>query len=434
MNGILLTTSSLPQPRRLGLPWRFLLGVVAVLLITMGIFMLVMNPPVQDARAMLIFLSITAAGSLVVGFGAYRLGLFNQSPRLIWTLISGYVLGGILTFINVWFTATLMFINQHDLQLAAVLLFFATGIAISLGYFVSTAVTDNIKALNQGANAISAGNLQARVDTHGRDEMAQLARSFNMMARQLEEAARKKAEVEKMRRDLIAWVGHDLRTPLASVRAILEALADGVVEDQATVDRYLRTAKRDIGSLTILLDDLFALAQMDAGGLRLDKQPNSLSDLISDTLEGFSKPAIEKGIELSGQVLPGLDPVVLDARHIERVLANLVGNAIRYSPSGAKVQVQARAVGNEVEVSVTDTGDGIPASDLPHIFEQFYRGEKSRSRATGGSGLGLAIAKGIVEAHGGQIKVSSQVGKGTQFTFALPRGNHRGRANPLVRR
>ncbi|MEZ4657082.1 MAG: ATP-binding protein [Caldilineaceae bacterium] len=433
MNGILLTTSSLPQPRRLGLPWRFLLGVLAALLITMGVFMLVMNPPVQDARAMLIFLSITAAGSLLVGFGAYRLGWFNQSPRLIWTLISGYVLGGILTFINVWFTATLMFINQHDLQLAAVLLLFATGIAISLGYFVSTAVTDNIKALNQGAHAISAGNLQARVNTNGRDEMAQLARAFNMMARQLEEAARKKAELEKMRRDLIAWVGHDLRTPLASVRAILEALADGVVEDQATIDRYLRTAKRDIGALTILLDDLFSLAQMDAGGLRLDKQPNSLSDLISDTLEGFSKQAIEKGIELSGQVRPGLDPVVLDARHIERVLANLVGNAIRYSPSGAKVQVHAQVVGNEVEVSVADTGDGIPASDLPHIFEQFYRGEKSRSRATGGSGLGLAIAKGIVEAHGGQIKVSSQVNKGTEFTFTLPRAGSRGRVNPLVR-
>ena len=422
-----------PTRRRLGLPLRFLAGVTLALTLAMLFFLLIMQPSLAEVRAMLIFLVATALISVAAGYGAYRFGWFNRSPRLILTLISGYALSSALTFLNVWFTARLMFISTHDLTLATILLLFATGIAVSLGYFVSTNVTDNIKMLNQGAKTITTGNLSARVEVNGRDEIAQLGRSFNSMAAQLEEAARKKAEVEKLRRDLIAWVGHDLRTPLASVRAIIEALIDGVVEDPATVERYLLTAKRDIGSLSLLLDDLFEMAQLDAGGMRLNRHPNSLSDLVSDTLESFSNRAIEKGIVLSGEVAPGTDPVLFDARQIERVLGNLVGNAIRYSPSGATVKVSARPITNGVEVAVTDTGDGINAEDLSQIFEQFYRGEKSRNRSTGGSGLGLAIAKGIIEAHGGKIDVTSEVGKGSCFSFTLPKEGSRSRENPLLR-
>ena len=422
-----------PARRRLGLPLRFLGGVTLALAIAMLFFLLIMQPPLEELRAMLIFLTATALVSVIAGYAAYRLGWFNRSPRLILTLISGYALSSALTFLNVWFTARLMFINPHDLTLATILLLFATGIAMSLGYFVSTSVTDNIKMLNNGAKTISAGTLSARVEVPGRDEMAQLGRSFNSMAGQLEDAARKKAEVEKLRRDLIAWVGHDLRTPLASVRAIIEALIDGVVEEPETVKRYLLTAKRDIGALSILLDDLFEMAQIDAGGIRLNRDANSLSDLVSDTLESFSNSAIEKGIMLSGEVAPGTDPVLLDAQQIGRVLGNLVGNAIRYSPSGAQIQVDARPIIGGVEVSVTDTGDGINAEDLSQVFEQFYRGEKSRNRATGGSGLGLAIAKGIVEAHSGKISVTSEVGKGSRFCFTLPKEGGKSRENPLLR-
>jgi signal transduction histidine kinase len=210
-----------------------------------------------------------------------------------------------------------------------------------------------------------------------------------------------------------------LQTPLASIRAVVEALADGVVEDPEMQQRYLRTARKDILSLTALIDDLFQMSQLDAGGLPLDLEYNSLSDLISDTLEEFSHLAENREVSLRGSVSAGVDPVYMDARRIGRVLANLVSNALRHTPSGGTVQVQALRMQDGVMVEVTDTGEGIRPEDLPHIFERFYRGEKSRSRTTGGAGLGLAIAKGIVEAHGGYIDVES-LPESTRFYFVLP--------------
>jgi signal transduction histidine kinase len=313
-----------------------------------------------------------------------------------------------------------MFASEHDLLLATVLLLFAGGIAMSVGYFLSAALTDRIVTLSEAAKRIAEGQLDVRVPVTGNDEMASLARTFNEMAAQLEEAARKQQELGTLRRNLIAWAGHDLRTPLASVRAIVEALADGVVEDPHTTQRYLQTAQRDIRSLSVLIDDLFELAQIDAGGLQLDLGPNAISDLISDTLESFSELAARKGVTVEGTAEPGVDPVLMDAQLIGRVLANLLGNALRHTPPGGWVRVGARRQPAGVLVEVSDSGAGISAVDLPHVFDGFYRGEKSRSRATGGAGLGLAIAKGIVEAHGGEIGVESTPDQGTRFFFGLP--------------
>ena len=416
-----MTTNTAPVPRpRTSLPLRFLAGVGLAFLFGLAFFYLLMRPPSGDLRAMALFLSITAAISLLAGYAAYRLGWLARSPRLMWTLMGIYALAGALTFLNVWLTARLMFASQHDLQLATVLLLFAGGIAVSLGYFLSAELTQRMESLNRAASEIAAGKLDTRVRVTGNDEVAAVARAFNDMAAQLEDAARKRQEVEQLRRDLIAWAGHDLRTPLASVRAIVEALADGVVEDPATTQRYLRTAQRDIRSLSLLIDDLFELSQLDAGGLQLSRQPNSMADLISDTIESFSAMAQAAGVTVAGRAEPGVDPVIMDGQKIGRVLANLVGNAIQHTPAGGSVTIEARTTGAEVRVQVCDTGEGIPAADLPHVFERFYRGEKSRSRATGGAGLGLAIAKGIVEAHHGRIWAENAAGRGACFTFALP--------------
>lgn len=399
---------------------RFLGGVVLTLAIALGIFFLLMQPPMGELGLMALFLAITAIISVAAGYGAYRLGWINRSPRISWVLVGGYALASVLTFLNVWVTARLMFASQHDLLLATVLLLFAGGIAMSVGYFLSAALTDRIVTLNQAAQEIAKGELSVRVPVTGNDEMASLARTFNDMARQLQAADQKQRELEELRRNLIAWAGHDLRTPLASIQAIVEALADGVVEEPDTVNRYLRTAQREIRSLSHLIDDLFELAQLEAGGLRLEKGENSLSDLISDTIESFSELAARQEITLEGRADPGVDPVFMDAQQIGRVLSNLVGNALRHTPSGGAVRVQALAQPGGARVEIQDTGEGIPDQDLPHVFERFYRGEKSRSRATGGAGLGLAIAKGIVEAHGGTIGAESQSGQGTRFTFTLP--------------
>ena len=365
------------------------------------------------------FLAVTASISIAVGYSAYRLNWMDRSPRLSLTLVGGYALASGLTFINVWVTAMLMFINEHDLMLATILLLFAGGIAMSLGYFLSTSLTDRITRLNRAAQEVAQGRLAARVTVTGRDEMADLAHTFNAMAAQLEAAARKQSELDTLRRDLVAWIGHDVRTPLASVRVIVEALADGVIEDPLAVERYLQTAQQQIGSLSLLLDDLFEMAQIDAGGLKLERHPSSIGDLISDTIEGFTALALRKGVSLEGSVASDVGPISMDVQKIGRVLTNLLNNALQHTPSGG-VQVRAVATSGHVQVEVCDTGVGIHAEDLPYVLEQFYRGEKSRNRATGGAGLGLAIAQGIIKAHGGDIRVESAVGQGTCVRFTLP--------------
>ncbi len=270
---------------------RYLLGVLLILLLSLAVFELVMAPAHAEFGFMAIFLAVTAVVSSLAGYAAYRLGWLTLSPTIRWTLLAGYALASLLTFFIVWFSANLMFASQHDLLLSVVLLVFSGGMAMILGYLLSSTVTDRIHALKAVAGQLAQGDLQARAPVTGHDEVSDLAKSFNRMAFQLQAADEKQREIDHMRTDLIAWVGHDLQTPLASIRAVLEALADGMVEDPQSIQRYLLTAQRDVRSLSLLIDDLFQMAQLDAGGLPLDREDSSLTDLISDTLESFSELA-----------------------------------------------------------------------------------------------------------------------------------------------
>lgn len=399
---------------------RLIGGIALIVAITLGIFKLLMSPPSDELALMALFLGITAFVSALAGYAAYRLGWINLSPTLRWTLLGGYALASLLTFFNVWFSAQLMFASSHDLMLAIILLIFAGGIAMTLGYFLSSTVTERILILKDAAEKLANGNLNARVPVNGRDELSTLAVTFNQMAEQLQAADQKQRELETLRRDLVAWASHDLQTPLASMRAILEALSDGIVDEPEMVKRYLNTAQRDVMSLSALMDDLFQMSQLDAGGFPLNRALSSLNDLVSDTLESFSELAYRESIRLDGKVETDVDPVLMDTQAIGRVLNNLISNALRHTPIGGDIHVHAWRTNKGVEVTVSDTGEGIQTQDIPHIFERFYRGEKSRNRGKGGAGLGLAIAHGIVRAHGGEIRVESRVGKGTRFTFSIP--------------
>jgi HAMP domain-containing protein len=188
-------------------------SVALILTVALALFYQLLQPPMTDLVLVACFLSATAAISIAVGHGAYRLGLVDRSPRLSWSLLGGYALSSILTFLNVWVTARLMFASQHDLQLATVLLLFAGSIAMSFGYLLSVGLTERIDRLNQAAMELRHGHLDVRVPVAGRDELAELAESFNEMATRLEISARQQRELETLRRDLVTWVGHDLRAP-----------------------------------------------------------------------------------------------------------------------------------------------------------------------------------------------------------------------------
>ncbi|MCJ7535015.1 MAG: HAMP domain-containing sensor histidine kinase [Anaerolineales bacterium] len=404
---------------RLSAASRFILALLIILTLSVIGFYLVFNPPMDEVWLITGFLLITTIISAIAGYAAYRLGWMNRSPNIRTALLGSYALACLLTFINVWLTARLMFADQHDLLLGTVLLIFAGAIAMALGYLLSSSFLDRIRSIDEAAKKIASGNLSSRVPIEGRDELADLAQTFNHMASQLEEAAEQRKELETLRKELIAWIGHDLQTPLTSISAIIEALADGMVQDQETEHRYFETAKKNISALSHLIDDMFQMAQIDAGGLELNYESVSISDLISDCLESYTEIAKRKEIILRGRVSPDIGEVEIDARRINRVLTNLIDNALHHTQDRGLVEVIASQTIQEIIVIVEDNGVGISTTDLPHIFEQFYRGNSSQPSVKRRTGLGLAISKGIIDAHGGEISVTSQPGH-TRFTFTIP--------------
>lgn len=399
----------------------FILGIIIVLILTVTLIWLVMNPPREDLRYLTLYLSITSLGSALFGFVSQKLGWWRRLPRLSYALILGYIMAGGLTLFNVWVTARLMFINQHDLALGSLLLIFAGGISVAFGYFLSNAITQALNGLVKGAQQLSQGDFSTRVPVDGQDEIANLAKTFNKMAAQLEQAAEAERALDEARRNLVAWASHDLRTPLTSLRVMIDSLADGVVDDPETTGRYLRQSQNEITRISKLIDDLFELAQLDAGHLDLEFEWITLSDLISDTLESFAARAKSRNVQLKGIVAPEVDPVWGAPDKLSRVLDNLLTNALRHTAPGDEINLSAGLKNNLIIIQVKDSGAGIAPQDLPHIFDRFYRGESSRSKEFGGVGLGLAIVKGLVEAHDGKINVESELGKGTTFCFTLPK-------------
>lgn len=403
-------------------PWRiFAVGIVAALTLVAILMVAIMQAPVEEITTLMYWLSISSLGSLAMGYILYRSGL-ARSPSLSLTLVLTYGWAAIVILANVWIMSERMFFNdEHDLILSGVLLVFAAIIATTFGIFVAASVTDGLRQLARTAQQIAEGNLKARVSISGRDEVAMVGNTFNEMAAQLQQAAQEREELEKMRKDLIAWTSHDLRTPLTSIRAMIEALHDGVVDDPTMVQRYYDTIRNDIIALNNIIDDLFELAQLDAGGLSMDKAHHALADLVSDTLEMFQALASRQGITLNGAVAANLGLVWMCAPKIGRVLANLVSNALRYTPAGGTVQVTAVRQQDGVVVTVQDDGPGFDEADLTRVFEQFYRGEQARSRASGsGAGLGLAIARGIVAVHNGRIWAENAPEGGAIVGFFLP--------------
>jgi signal transduction histidine kinase len=371
--------------------------------------------------AFLLLSWLLSLGVMGLGYGLLRTEIF---PSIRARIIVALIAGSVVALINVLVSALLMFASRHDVLLLIVLSLFAVVVSVALGAVLAGSLTDRLHAVSDAAAMLAAGDLNARVPPPAADsarEVRALTLAFNSMASQLETAAIQRADDDEARRMLVAAISHDLRTPLASVRAMIEAITDGVVTDPETVARFHATMGREIRTLSALITDLFELSQLEAGQLALSLAPATIPDLIAEVVEGLGAQAAARAIHIASGVEGAVGPVVMDTPAVRRVLTNLVQNSLRHTPADGTIAVTARAVADGVQVDVVDSGEGIPAADLPHIFERFYRGEKSRSRETGGAGLGLAIARGFVEAHGGRIWVESEAGHGTRFSFILPR-------------
>lgn len=407
---------SLPTTMAIALPALAVLVAAAV-----GIVWSILAPPASDLIVFAAFLLVS--GGLAIGLSvvAPRLGLptWTESIRGRFALSSAVTAA--LALGNVGFVAYLMFLSPHDLAVLGSLLGFSLGISVLVAISLADPFSRGIRDVISTVERMNAGNLAARVPASGRDEIARLAEALNAMAQRLEESFARERGVEAARRDLVRAVSHDLRTPLSSIRGMIESINDGVVADEATVKRYLHTMQTEVESLGQLVSDLFEVSQIDAGALELHLEPSSVRDLISDTLEAIAAQAASKMLKVTGEVDPELAPVYADPPRVMRVLYNLVQNAMRHTPPDGAISIRAIDAGAEVEVQVIDTGEGISEKDLPQLFERGFRADPSRSRQSGGAGLGLNIARGIIEAHGGRIWVRSRPSEGSVFSFTLPK-------------
>jgi signal transduction histidine kinase len=344
----------------------------------------------------------------------------------------GIVLTGGIVLLNVGFTAYLMFLSSHDLKLLASLMVFSLGISAFFAVTLANAFRATLQTLLNGVRAIGEGELQTRISVESGDELEDISIAFNQMAARLDEAFGRERDLEDARRHLISAVSHDLRTPLATMRAMVESINDCVVTDEETIRRYLRAMQGEIGYISRLIDDLFELSQIDSGLLQLRPEQSSVGDLVSDTLEALRPQAEQRHLRLDGDVDGFLPNVVMDVPRMQRVLYNLVQNALRHTPPDGSIRIRAVDSGSEVAISVEDTGEGVDAAELPRVFDRFYRGSKARTRDAAGSGLGLTIAKGIVELHGGRIWAQSERGQGATFVFTVPKAPAVPRSSPLA--
>ncbi len=381
--------------------------------------------PSADLPAVAVLLAVAGGGGGLLALLLIRPAVLGRLGGVRAQLVGAGLICSLLLLGMLLAGARAMFISGHDLSLLLTMLTFEAALSVGFGLLYAMPLSRRIERVRAGTEQIAGGQLDSEVRVEGHDEVARLADDFNRMARALEEAAEREREMEKARRDLVAAVSHDLRTPLASTRALIEALADGVAADPQTESRYLSSASRELEHLSRLVDDLFELARIDAGLLQLSLEEASLHDLISDTISSFQPQADQRGVRLVGEVAGDVDPVLANPSRLQRVLHNLVSNALRHTPADGTVALRATPEGEEVRVEVADTGEGITAEDLPRVFERSFRGEQSRTRAekddAPGAGLGLAIARGLVEAHGGTMDVESDLGRGSRFRFTLRR-------------
>jgi signal transduction histidine kinase len=365
---------------------------------------------------------VTAA--LVVGLGApalvlaqalgerRRLGSLRRQFGFAAAVAVGLILVAVLA------AALLMFVSNHDALVVSAIVLAAGIVALRAAGLVAAPVARELESVESALRAVGHGEREIRLGGPARDEIGALARSADAMAEQLAAGERARDAAESARRELVAAVSHDLRTPIASLRLLVEAVDDEIV-DEATRRRYLRTMQTHIQSLSAMIDDLFELSRIEAGDIDWSIREVQLAVLVDEAVDAMRPEARARRVELLSELDTGGLATRVDPERIQRVLFNLIRNAIRHTPADGSVTVRAEARPQGIEVEVADTGDGIAPADRARVFEPFYRGGTDAARDSEGSGLGLAISRAIVETHGGSMWLGPSE-RGTRVRFSLP--------------
>jgi signal transduction histidine kinase len=332
-------------------------------------------------------------------------------------LVAVALVAAVASLANLGVLAALMFVDPHDAALMGSLLAYSLGAGVAAALVASRAQSSAVDRLTGTTARLAEGDLDARIGPLGAGpELDALARTLDEMAERVQRSMAAQRAADRTRRDLITAVSHDLRTPLAGLRAVAEAIEDGVVDDPPTLRRYMADLRAQVATLSELVDDLFELVQLEEGALLREPSRARLEDVVGSAVEACRAQAAAKGLVVERR-LDGAATAVCSPR-VGRVLQNLLQNAIRHTPADGTVRIEARRRDDTVEVVVSDTGEGIPAEALDRVFDPFWRGDPSRSGP--GSGLGLALAKRIVEALGGDIRVESAPAAGSRFAVVLP--------------
>jgi signal transduction histidine kinase len=349
---------------------------------------------------------VVAAATLAAGtVAALALRLL---PTVHARLVGLALLAVALPLAAVLLSGVAMFHMGADLVVLAVAAA-SSSVAVLAALLVTRSISLPVGRLERVSARLAGGDFAARAPEEGPAELASLGRAFNDMAAKLE-------QLFDARRQLVAWASHDLRTPLASLQAMLEAVEDGVVD----AGHYVPAMREQVRTLAALVDDLFELAQIDSGALTLELREWRVEPLVKSCLRGLEAEAQARRVRLVSRVDAHAPPVQIAPDKVERVLLNLLTNALRHTPSDGSVAVVVESGARELVVAVEDTGDGLDPGVEGRMFERFWRGDVARSPSSGGAGLGLAIARGLVEAHGGRIWAENRAGGGARVAFTLP--------------
>ncbi len=403
--------------------WRVMLLPAAVAAAGAAGALVVAASTGMDATALTELVSLllpAAVVTLLVAAGVrplLRAATLSQRFGAVATLAVAFALANLAAL-----TAA-MFVSTHDATLLATLLVYSLGVSVAAALVLAGATSDAVAHLGRTARRLGEGDLGVRADRQGdsrvRDagpELAALARTLDDMADRLQAAQRREQHGEQVRRDLVAAVSHDLRTPLASLRAMVEAVADEVVDDPATLRRYAGEMSVSVNQISRLVDDLFEFSRLEAGAIAAETRRTRVGDLVDSALASVAHGVAEKRLSVVTEV-DGTRDVTCSPR-IERVLHTLLLNAVQHTPADGTVRLAVTCTQRHLEMEVEDTGSGIAPDDLDRVFEPFFRADPARH--VHGAGLGLAIARRIVEALGGRITAESG-SVGSRFAVSVPR-------------